>query len=110
MLLRTAQRHPEAGHHLVEDQQRAVFSAQLAQPGQETLHRQHDSHVARDGLHDDPGDLAAMRLEQRSHCGQIVVGRHQGILDRAAGTPGLSGSPNVATPLPAWTSSMSAWP
>ena len=56
-LLRAAARHAEAGHHLVEDQQRArrrVHSSRS--PSQEPGPGHDDAHVADDRLDDDRGD------------------------------------------------------
>ena len=50
---------PEAGHHLVEDQQAAVLVAQLAQAFQVARHRRDAVHVARHRFDDDRRDLAA---------------------------------------------------
>ncbi len=55
--LRAGQRHAEAGHHFVDDQERAVLVAQGAQARQEFRQRRHAVHVAGDRLDDDTGDL-----------------------------------------------------
>ncbi len=55
--LRAAGMHAEAGHHLVEDQQRAVRGGERAQALEEALLREDETHVPRDRLDDDRGDL-----------------------------------------------------
>ena len=63
---------PETGHHLIEDQQRAVGLRQLAQAGEEAWLRQHQAHVADDRLDDHRGDLAGVGRERGRDGGQIV--------------------------------------
>ena len=67
---------PEAGHHLVADEQRAVRPAQLGQPGVEAGQRRDDAHVAGGRLGDDAGDLAVVHPERLGHRGEVVVGDH----------------------------------
>jgi len=107
---RTAWRDSETGHHLVEQKQRAMAAGDLAKSVEETIDRLDHAHVAGDRLDDHPGDFVAVGVEERLDAAEVVVARHQGVLRRAAGNAGLSGSPSVATPLPAWTSSMSPCP
>jgi hypothetical protein len=109
-LLGAAPGHPEAGHHLVEDEERAVAVAQRAQPLEIAGLRRHQAHVAGDRLDEDGGDLAAALGEARLGGGEVVVGRHQGGAVTAAGTPGDEGTPIVAAPEPAATRKGSAWP
>ena len=76
-LLRTAEGDAEAGHDLVEDQQRAFAAGDLAQEFQVARLRQNAAHVADDGLDDDAGDL---RLELVEGCFDglgIVEGQRQ---------------------------------
>ena len=85
--------HAEAGHHLVEDQHRAVPIAKLAQALQESRPRRDEVHVACDRLDDHAGDLVGMRLERRGDVVEIVVGEHQrlaGDRRRHAGRRGLA--------------------
>jgi len=77
MLLRAAVRDAEACHHLVEDEQRAVVVAELAQPREEGLVRHDEARVAHDALEDDTGDLALVRLEECLDGLEVVVRRHQ---------------------------------
>ena len=99
----TARRsHAEAGHHLVEDEQRAVRVAEAAGGVEEPRDRRDEPHVPDDGL----GDQAAIWPPYASNASARPRGRCRGLdglgVD-ALGTPGLSGVPNVATPLPAAT-------
>jgi len=72
-LRRATARQPEAGHHLVGDQERAVLARQLAQGVQEGRLRLDDAHVPDDGLEDDRGDVVAFALEQRAQAVDVVV-------------------------------------
>ena len=56
---------PEAGDHLVEEEQRAVLVAERAEPFEEPRLRRHDAHVRGDGLDHDDRDLAC-RARRRS--------------------------------------------
>ncbi|OQA43269.1 MAG: hypothetical protein BWY52_01922 [Chloroflexi bacterium ADurb.Bin325] len=80
--------HPEPGHHLVEDQQRAVGPGQLAQAGQEAGLRRHDAHVARHRLDDHRGDLPRVPGEQLRRGWQVVEGRDQRIRGHGRGHAG----------------------
>jgi hypothetical protein len=62
--LRAAERDPEAGDHLVEDQESTVSIADRAQAAQEALYRQHQAHVRGDRLHDHRRNLGAARGEE----------------------------------------------
>ena len=69
---------PEAGHHLVGDEQRAVLGAGLGEELVEAgLGRDH-AHVAGRGLGDQAGDLGAALGERRLDGLPVVVGQHQG--------------------------------
>ena len=61
--LRAAAMDAEAGHHLVEDEQRAVCGRHLAQPLQKTVGRRDQAHIAGHRLDDDGGD-AVRKLRQ----------------------------------------------
>src|SRR5260370_23547926 len=62
--LRPPKRDAEAGHDLVEDQQRAALVADLPQTLQESLRRRDTAHVAGDRLDDDGGDVVAMLVHR----------------------------------------------
>ena len=109
-LLGAAQRHPEPGHDLVEDEDGALFGAEGPEPLQEPLHRRDAPHVPGHRLHDDAGDLAWIGIEEGLDRGQVVVVGHQGVLGGPGVTPGLEGTPSVAAPDPASTRKASAWP
>ena len=82
-LLRAAERQPEAGHHLVEDQERAVDVRQPPR-GVEKLLRRHDQpHVADHWFHDDGGDQAAMGAKRGLELLRLVVFEHDRVLRRA---------------------------
>ena len=101
--LGAARPDPEAGDHLVEDQQGADAIALGAQAGEEPGRRGDHAHVGRDRLDDDRGDLIVEH-------GHDVV-RHDHRLGTApVGTPAVPGRPSVATPLPPATSSASVAP
>ena len=104
-----ARMNPEPGHHLVEDEERAVRSGQCAQPFEEPRLREDEPHVPDDRLEDHGGDVVvssnSAATAARSLNGAVSVSA------TAPGvTPGESGSPSVATPEPACTRSRSAWP
>ncbi len=77
--LRASPADPEAGHHLVEDQQRAVAVAEIAQPGEETGDGRDQVHVAGDRLDDHGGDLIPRTREERLDRREVVVRREQGV-------------------------------
>ncbi len=108
-LLRAAARDPESADHLVEHEQRPVGVGALAQQLEKAVARRYETHVRRQRLGDDRGELVALaRRDQRLG---IVPRQH----DRAraaalAGTPGLAGSAWVARPEPDSASSPSTCP
>ena len=77
--LRARQRHAEAGHHFVDDQQGAKFVAQRAQARQELRLRRNAVHITGDRLDDDAGDILWILLERRAHRGEVVIGAGQGV-------------------------------
>jgi hypothetical protein len=87
-LLGAAARDPEAGDHLVEDEERAGGVAERAQPLEEPRLRRDDAHVPGDGLDDDRRQVLGMALDGRAHVLDVVVaadervrggaGRHAG--------------------------------
>ena len=72
-LLGAAEGDAEAGHHLVENEQRAVAVAQLAETFEVPLDRRHQTHVAGDRLDEDAGHLVAVAAEQVLDRQQVVV-------------------------------------
>ncbi len=72
---------PEAGHHLVEDEQRTVRGGDAAQLRVEAVQRRDDAHVRRRRLGDHAGDLGAAGRERGLDRGHVVVRQH----DRVAG-------------------------
>ena len=71
-LRRAAAGDAEAGHHLVEDEHRAVPGAALAQAVEEAVGRRHAAHVADHRLDDHRGDAARRLGEAAIDAGQIV--------------------------------------
>ena len=71
--LGTPQRHPEPGHHLIEDQQAGIFIAQGPQARQKSRYRRHTIHVARHRLDDHRSDLPAQLRKRLAHTGEVVV-------------------------------------
>jgi hypothetical protein len=78
--LRAAERHAEAGHHLVHDQQRAVLVAKLAQPRHERHAGAHEVHVAGDRLDDHAGQLVAVGREGLLELLDVVEVEHGRVL------------------------------
>jgi hypothetical protein len=101
---------PEAGHHLVADEQRAVVLAQLGDPGVEAGQRRDDAHVGRGGLGDDAGDLVALLLERRLHRREVVVGQHDRVGGGGAGDARGVGQAEGDDAAAALASSASTWP
>ncbi len=75
----------EARHDLVQYQQRTAPGALLAQRLKETRRRRDAVHIARDGLHDDTGDLVAVFGECLAHTLDIVVGKCHGVISQRRG-------------------------
>ena len=75
--LRAAPGDAEAGHHFVEQQQRAVLVAQLAQALQISGGGQDHAHVSRDRLDDEAGDLVGVFLEDCFGLFEVVVVRRR---------------------------------
>ena len=72
-LLSAAVRGAEAGDDLIEDEKGPLRVADRPQAFEEALGREDDAHVAGDGLHDDRGDLASVRLKLRADGREVVV-------------------------------------
>src|SRR5439155_1208798 len=92
-----------AGDDLVEDQERALTVATLAQPVEEALLRRHAAHVASDRLDHDRRDPPARSFEHAIHVVEIVVARHAGVARhtlrharRARHAPGRGSRPCVS--------------
>ena len=80
-LLGAAQRHPEAGDDLVEDEHHAVLVADAAQALEEARHRRDDAGVAQDRLGEHTGELVAVTLDQHLDGVDVVERRdHHGLL------------------------------
>ena len=101
--------HAEPGHHLVEDEQRAVLVGELAQPLEKARLGKDEAHVPGDRL-DDHGRDVVVPGEERSTASRSLYGAVSVSATAPGVTPGESGSPSVATPDPACTRSRSAWP
>ena len=86
--LGAVQANAEAGHHLVEDQHRAVLRGQFAH-GPEKFGGRHDQvHVAHDRLDDDGGDPVAMSGKGIGELLRIIVGKDHGVLGEIGGNAG----------------------
>mmetsp|Transcript_34298 Transcript_34298/g.85468 ORF Transcript_34298/g.85468 Transcript_34298/m.85468 type:complete len:348 (-) Transcript_34298:500-1543(-) len=91
VLLRAAVGDAEAGHHLVEAEQRAVLERERAQPLKEGLVGRDEAGVPDDGLEHHAADLARVRLEERLDRREVVVLCAEGHLGRARGNAGRVG-------------------
>ena len=80
--------HAEAGHHLVEHQQRAVAVAERAQAVEETRRRRDAVHVAGHRLDDHRGDVVREGVEQPPDRIEIVVGGGEGEFGQGGGHAG----------------------
>ena len=90
-LLHSARRDPQARHHLVEDQQRAVARAQRAQPLEKTGHRRNQVHVAGRRLDDQAGDVVGVLAEQCLDRGEVVELRDQRVTGKVGRHAGRAG-------------------
>ena len=109
-LLRAAAGDPEAGDHLVEDEERAGVVARRPQRLQEPRLGRNDAHVSRHWLDHDRGEALAVPLDGRGDGAVVVVGADDRVGGRASRHAGQAGMPSVANPEPASASSASAWP
>ncbi len=80
-----AARDAEAGHDLVDDEQRAVRLRDAREPGVEARQRRDHAHVGGGGLGDDGGDVVAVRGERGLDRGEVVVGQHDRLVRLRAG-------------------------
>src|SRR5690348_7176349 len=71
-----------AGLHLVEDEQRAILAADVAQALEETRLRDAETDVHHDGLENDGGDLAGIFAEAALDAREIVKGCDDDIGER----------------------------
>ena len=90
-LLRAAGGDAEAGDDLVEDEQRAVLCAQVAQSLKKAVLGQDETHVSGHGFHDDAGDVFAAGFEVGLDRVQVVVLGEQGVLGDFLGHAGGAG-------------------
>jgi hypothetical protein len=86
-LLCAASSHPEPRHHLIHDEERAFALGNRTQPFEESLIRGDEPHVPGHRLHEDGGDVAGVRAEERADLIEIVVTRQQGIGHHGRGHP-----------------------
>ncbi len=70
----------EAGHHLVDDEERAVRLRDPGEGGVEAVARRDDAHVRGRGLGDDDGDLVAVLGERGLDRGDVVVRQHDRVV------------------------------
>ena len=68
-----------AGFHFVEDQQRAVFGGNVAQPLQKAGLRHAQADVHQNRFQNDGRDLAGILLEAQLDAGQVVEGRSENV-------------------------------
>ncbi len=88
---RAALAEPEAGDHLVEDEQRARRVAGRPQPVEEGVRWRHEAHVRRDRLDDHAGDPLV-------ELGDLVVGHDHRVCDRPLGHAGGVGQAEGGDP------------
>ena len=79
VILRAGQRHAEAGHDFIDNQQRAELVAQRAQARQKLWQRRDAVHITGHRLNDDAGDILRILFERGANRGQIVIGAGQGV-------------------------------
>ena len=75
--LRAARMNAEAGHDLVEHEERSLAAGDAAEAFEETVLRQHETHVPRDRLDDDGRDLVRERCEELLDVVEVVVVRRE---------------------------------
>ncbi len=90
----------KASDDLIHDQQRAIFSGNVAQTRKKARFRQDHAHIGGYWLNDNRGNFIVVLREQALHSIQIVVRRIQGNAASTPGTPGHSAMPKVARPEP----------
>ena len=109
-LLRPAACDPEAGDHLVEDEEGAARVAERPQRLEEAGLRRHDAHVPRHRLDEHRGEPLAVAFDRGRGRVDVVVAADTVSAVAPDGTPGVEGMPSVASPEPALASSASTWP
>ncbi len=75
---------PESGDHLVEDEERAMTVAQLAQPGEVARPRRVDATGTDHRLGDHRGDPAVVAGQHRAHRVQVVLADLDDVADTGA--------------------------
>jgi hypothetical protein len=108
--LRAAQRHAEAGHHLVEHQQRAVLVHSSRQRFMKGTLARTKFMLPAIGSIITQASSGAVQGEGLFQLRDVVVFEHQRVLHHFGRHAGAGGLPKVARPEPALTSSASAWP
>ena len=93
-----------------DSQQSAVLFGEFPQTLKEAGFRLNEAGVADDRLEDHARDGVGVLGEQGLNGFEVVVRRREGVGCGAARDTGGSGRPSVATPEPAFTRNMSAWP
>ena len=78
--LNAAGPEPEAGHHLVKDQYRAMASTELAHAFEIPLDRGDAVHVAGHGLGNHAGDLITQFVHGGLECREVIKGQGDGVL------------------------------
>ena len=92
-LLRAAECHTKARHHLIKGQERAILRAQLAATLGKSLRRADKVHVARNRFNHQASHLVAMQSEGFFELGNVVEFQHQRVLHhlwRHAGAGGVA--------------------
>ena len=77
--LRAREGQAEARHHFIEDEHRTVLRTEFTETSQETSVRQDQTHVGRERLDDETGNLADVGLEERAERGKIIIFRDQSV-------------------------------
>ena len=83
--LRAAQRHAEAGHHLVVNQHCAVLRGGLAQGLDEFGAGTHQVHIAGNGFQNHTGNLAGEFVKGLFQCVNVVIRQDDGVLRQIGG-------------------------
>ena len=86
-----AGRDAKTGHHLVQNQQRAMLAAQFAAALHEGHAGAHEVHVAGDRLDDDAGQLGAVLVKRLLQLFDVVVLQHLGVLHHLGRHAGAGG-------------------
>jgi len=84
-------RHPEARHHLIDNQQCAVLVAAFPQGFEKSRRWRDAAHIARHRFDDDTGHLLADLTEGFTHTTAVVVGEGHGVIGQRLGHAGGAG-------------------